>query len=90
MTPDGLKDVHKGFNLHGEALVTRLRQFRANGVHVLGSFIFGLPSDRPQTFVATAEIARRAQIDFAQFVTLQRLPGTLDLRQVGAGDRRPG
>ena len=78
VTPDGLKDVHKGFNLHGEALVTRLRQFRANGVHVLGSFIFGLPSDRPQTFVATAEIARRAQIDFAQFVTLQRLPGTLD------------
>ena len=47
-------------------------------MHVLGSFIFGLPSDRPQTFVATAEIARRAQIDFAQFVTLQRLPGTLD------------
>ena len=81
VTPDGLKDVHKGFNLHGEALVTRLRQFRANGVHVLGSFIFGLPSDRPETFVATADVAQRAQIDFAQFVTLQRLPGTLDFEK---------
>ena len=35
---------------------------------MLGSFIFGLPSDRPETFVATADVARRAQIDFAQFV----------------------
>ena len=47
VTPEGLKDVYKGFNHSGEALVTRLRMFRERGVHVLGSFIFGLPSDRP-------------------------------------------
>ena len=46
VTPEGLKDVYKGFNDSGEALVTRLRMFRERGVHVLGSFIFGLPSDR--------------------------------------------
>ena len=46
VTPEGLKDVYKGFNDSGEALVTRLRRFRERGVHVLGSFIFGLPSDR--------------------------------------------
>ena len=50
VTPEGLKDVYKGFNDVGEALVTRLRTFREHGVHVLGSFIFGLPSDRPATF----------------------------------------
>ena len=60
VTPEGLKDVYKGFNDVGEALVTRLRTFRHHGVHVLGSFIFGLPSDRPATFEATADIADRA------------------------------
>ena len=37
--------VDKDFNLSGDALVARLRTFRQHGVHVLGSFIFGLPSD---------------------------------------------
>ena len=50
VTPEGLKDVYKDFNDAGDALVDRLRTFREHGVYVLGSFIFGLPSDRPATF----------------------------------------
>ena len=78
VTPEGLKDVFKGFNAVGEALVQRLRTFRANGVYVLGSFIFGLPSDRPSTFAATADVAERAGLAFAQFVMLTPYPGTVD------------
>jgi radical SAM superfamily enzyme YgiQ (UPF0313 family) len=78
VTPEGLKDVYKGFNDSGEALVTRLRMFRDHGVHVLGSFIFGLPSDRASTFEATADIADRAGLTFAQFVMLTPYPGTVD------------
>jgi radical SAM superfamily enzyme YgiQ (UPF0313 family) len=78
VTPEGLKDVYKGFNDSGEALVTRLRMFRERGVHVLGSFIFGLPSDRPATFEATADVADRAGLTFAQFVMLTPFPGTVD------------
>ena len=52
VTAEGLKDVYKDFNCSGEQLVDRLRAFRHHGVHVLGSFIFGLPSDRPETFDA--------------------------------------
>jgi len=78
VTPEGLKDIYKGFNESGESLVTRLQKFRANGIHVLGSFIFGLPSDRPTTFDATLEVARRSDITFAQFVMLTPFPGTLD------------
>ena len=33
-----------------------LKTFKEHGVHVLGSFIFGLPSDRPDTFTATATL----------------------------------
>ena len=36
VTPEGLKAVFKNFNDAGEALVTRLQAFKANGVHVLG------------------------------------------------------
>src|SRR3954469_17808853 len=78
VTPEGLKDVYKGFNDVGDALVERLRTFREHGVHVLGSFIFGLPSDRPSTFEATAALAQRAGVTFAQFVMLTPYPGTVD------------
>ena len=81
VTPEGLKDVYKDFNLAGEELVERLQTFRKHGIYVLGSFIFGLPSDRPATFEATAELAKRADITFAQFVTLTPFPGTLDFEK---------
>jgi radical SAM superfamily enzyme YgiQ (UPF0313 family) len=78
VTPEGLKAVYKNFNLSGDALATRLRTFRDRGVHVLGSFIFGLPTDRAGTFDATAAVAERAGITFAQFVMLTPFPGTID------------
>ena len=81
VTPEGLKDVYKDFNLAGEELVERLQAFREHGVYILGSFIFGLPSDRPDTFNATADLAKRSDITFAQFVTLTPFPGTLDFEQ---------
>jgi radical SAM superfamily enzyme YgiQ (UPF0313 family) len=81
VTAEGLKDVYKGFNLAGEALVERLRAFRAHGVHVLGSFIFGLPSDRVETFALTAALADRSNITFAQFVMLTPYPGTIDFQK---------
>ncbi len=81
VTPEGLKDVYKDFNLAGEHLVERLKTFRRHGVHVLGSFIFGLPSDRPQTFAATAEVAKSADLTFAQFVMLSPYPGTVDFNR---------
>ena len=78
VTPEGLKDVYKDFNLSGQALITRLKNFRSHGIHVLGSFIFGLPSDRPSTFDATAALADAADLTFAQFVILTPFPGTVD------------
>jgi hypothetical protein len=81
VTPEGLKDVYKDFNLAGENLIERLKTFRRHDVHVLGSFIFGLPSDRPETFAATAAVAKSAELTFAQFVTLSPYPGTVDFNR---------
>jgi hypothetical protein len=84
VTAEGLKEVNKGFNLAGDALVDRLRAFRRHDVHVLGSFIFGLPSDRQETFEATVSLARKADLTFAQFVLLTPFPGTLDFEKWAA------
>jgi hypothetical protein len=81
VTPAGLKDVYKDFNLAGDNLIERLKTFRRHGVHVLGSFIFGLPSDRPETFDATAAAAISADVTFAQFVMLSPYPGTVDFNR---------
>jgi hypothetical protein len=78
VTAEGLKAVYKDFNLAGDGLVAQLRVFRRHGVHVLGSFIFGLPTDTPETFRATADLAQRADVAFAQFVMLTPFPGTVD------------
>jgi hypothetical protein len=44
----------------------------------LGSFIFGLPTDDPETFAATVDLAQRADAAFAQFVIMTPFPGTVD------------
>jgi len=78
VTPEGLKAVFKDFNYSGEALARQLQTFKQHGVHVLGSFIFGLPTDRPATFDATVEMALKAGVTFAQFVMMTPFPGTVD------------
>ena len=90
VTREGLKDVYKGFNVAGDELVARLRTFRRHGIHVLGSFIFGLPSDTPTTFDATVALAEQADLTFAQFVLLTPFPGTVDFDKWAAEENRRG
>jgi len=78
VTPEGLKAVYKDWNCSGDALLKQLNTFKEHGVHVLGSFIFGLPTDIPSTFDATAEMALKSGITFAQFVMMTPFPGTVD------------
>ena len=81
VTPEGLKSVFKDFNCTGDKLVERLKQFQKHKVHVLGSFIFGLPSDRADTFMATEDLAEKAGLTFAQFVMLTPFAGTIDFER---------
>jgi len=81
VTKEALKVVYKDFNLSGETLVRQLTKFADHGIHVLGSFIFGLPTDRPDTFDGTEQLARAARLTFAQFVMLTPFPGTVDFEK---------
>src|SRR5664279_1825891 len=78
VTPECLKAVFKDWNYSGEALAKQLQTFKEHGVHVLGSFIFGLPTDKPETFDATVNMAIKAGVTFAQFVMMTPFPGTVD------------
>jgi radical SAM superfamily enzyme YgiQ (UPF0313 family) len=78
VTPEGLKAVFKDWNCSGDQLAKQLQTFKEHGVHVLGSFIFGLPTDKPATFDATVDMALRAGVTFAQFVMMTPFPGTVD------------
>ena len=84
VTPEGLKAVFKDFNHSGDKLVEQLQIFRKHGLHVLGSFIFGLPTDKPATFDATVELAMGAGVTFAQFVMMTPFPGTVDFKRWAA------
>jgi len=81
VTPEGLKAVYKDFNYSGDRLIEQLQMFRKHGLHVLGSFIFGLPTDKPSTFGATVELAMKAGVTFAQFVMMTPFPGTVDFNR---------
>lgn len=81
VTEAGLKSVYKDFNYFGENLIAKLRTFKQHGVHVLGSFIFGLPTDRLDTFGATVELAKASEVAFAQFVIMTPFPGTIDFQK---------
>ncbi len=81
VTPEGLKEVFKDFNCSGDKLVEQLKEFRRHGVHVLGSFIFGLSTDREGTFDATLELAHKSGLTFAQFVMLTPFAGTVDFER---------
>src|SRR5208337_4566603 len=70
-------DAMRRANIKG-ALAKQLQTFKQHGVHVLGSFIFGLPTDRPATFDATVAMAMKAGVTFAQFVMMTPFPGTVD------------
>ncbi len=88
VTPEGLKDVYKGFNLAGDELVERLRTFRRHGVHVLGSFIFGLPSDREQTLRGHGDARRGSRHHLRAVRAADAVPRHDRLREVGGRSRR--
>ena len=99
VTEEGLKDVYKGFKpgwrRPGETAPAVPRARRARGSDRSS---FGLPSDRLDSFEATAALAHAADIDFAQFLTLTPFPGTVDFlkwekneaAEVARRGRRPG
>jgi len=73
---DGLKAVHKSTTIPvlREAFEILARDVPA--VFTLGTFIYGLPGDTPETVRAIVRLAHELKLDQAFFIPLTPLPGT--------------
>ena len=78
VTPEGLKDVYKDFNMSGDRLVDRLRAFRHQTSTCSARSSSGCRAIGPRPSTLTARLAEQSGVTFAQFVMLTPFPGTVD------------
>ena len=66
-------NVRKNYSNDISATVHALKQ---NEIHVMGNFMFGLPSDTPDTMQATLDLAIDLQCEFVNFYCTMAYPGS--------------
>jgi len=88
VTPEGLKAVNKEWNSVGDELIERLTRIRTLGPRfILGSLIFGLESDTPESLEFTKIFSRDCGMALAQFVPMVPFPGTVDFALMRRGKK---
>ncbi len=76
-TKEGLVEVNKKFNVRSAAEIkASVRRLQRHGITVMGSFIFGLDSDRKHVGMQIAEAASAYGLDGLNLQFLTPLPGT--------------
>jgi radical SAM superfamily enzyme YgiQ (UPF0313 family) len=69
-----LKVIKKSLDL--KKVETAVRLFKKEGILVSGFFMIGLPYETPQTMQKTIDLAKRLDVDFANFAMVIPFPGT--------------
>jgi len=88
VTPEGLASANKKWNSVGDELVQRLNTIRTQGPQfILGSLIFGLETDTPESLEYTKVFARDCGMALAQFVPMVPFPGTVDFALMRRGQK---
>ncbi|HWA99784.1 MAG TPA: radical SAM protein [Pirellulales bacterium] len=67
-------DVQKGFDQ--DDISRTLDKVRAEGIYIIGNYIFGLPEDDLQTMQETLEMAIEQNCEFANFYCAMAYPGS--------------
>jgi hypothetical protein len=79
VTPEGLKDVFKDFNLAGSDVVERLRTFRLHGTYMCSNLSYlGFPATGPKPSLRRPALRNRPKSQSPDCVTLTPFPGTVD------------
>jgi radical SAM superfamily enzyme YgiQ (UPF0313 family) len=86
ISPDNLRDVHKGFHAPGR-YKEMIATFHRYGIAIQGCFVFGMDHDEPDVFLKTARFAVDAGIDLPRFAILTPFPGTALFRRLEAEGR---
>jgi radical SAM superfamily enzyme YgiQ (UPF0313 family) len=88
VTPEGLKSANKEWNSVGDELIAKLHTIRTEGPQfILGSLIFGLESDTPESLEYTKVFSRDCGMALAQFVPMVPFPGTVDFALMKRGKK---
>lgn len=77
VTKEGLIEVNKKFNIRdADRIKASIRRLQRYGITVMGSFIFGLDTDRKGIGVHIAETAHEYGLDSFNLLLMTPLPGT--------------
>lgn len=87
LDPAGLRQMNKGFNLMKGGPTQAMKNFRAAGLRIYGTFVFGYDHDSPETFHTTMDFARREGLFIAAFNHITPFPGTPLYRRMKAEGR---
>jgi radical SAM superfamily enzyme YgiQ (UPF0313 family) len=71
-----LKQMNKGFNASHGGPAAALERFRAHGLRIYGTFVFGYDHDTEATFRDTLEFAQEQGLFIAAFNHITPFPGT--------------
>jgi len=83
---DNLIYVNKKFN-RAEEYDANIRKIHQHGIGIIGSFIYGLEHDTPETFAHTVAWAQERGLEAANFSVLTPYPGTRLCATMDAEDR---
>lgn len=76
LNPATLKQMQKGFNAAHGGAPAALARFRAHGLRVYGTFVFGYDEDTRETFERTSAFAEEQGLFIAAFNHITPFPGT--------------
>ncbi len=71
-----LRQMNKGFNTSHGGPPAALARFRAHGLRIYGTFVFGYDHDTAETFTETLEFAQEQGLFIAAFNHITPFPGT--------------
>jgi radical SAM superfamily enzyme YgiQ (UPF0313 family) len=64
-----------------DAIFSMVNKIRAEGIHTIGNYIFGLPNDTHESMQQTLELAWELKCEFANFYSAMAYPGSALYKQ---------
>ncbi len=84
---DNLRQMRKQWNLSGGGYEATIRKFRARGIMIYGTFVFGYDQDTAASFDTALDFATRSGFYLANFNPLTPTPGTSLYRRLEKENR---
>ncbi len=86
-----IEGFNKNVNLKPDGVITNyedsIKKIHDNGIAIIGSYMFGMDTDFPDTFERTVEFVMKNEIDAVQFCIATPYPGTVFYEEMNGNNR---